>query len=252
MEDKIFNVLVEQQEISWRAIIFDLIKAEGMDPWDLDLSSLTQRYIQKVREMKEHDLQVSGKVLLAAAMLLKIKSNRLVGEDINEFDRLLASGEMSEDEFYAELEEDLKYARVAPPEEMLKLIPRTPQPRKRKVSVYDLVRALEKALEVKHRRLVKVSSPEGRTLVPKKRVDINLAIKQVYKKIRTWFVGNRKPRVNFSELMSEHPTKDEKLETFLPLLHLATQRKIDINQETHFGDISVRLRPDQKKPEAQG
>ena len=32
------------------------------------------------------------------------------------------------------------------------IYPRTPQPRKRKVSVFDLVQALEKALEVENRR----------------------------------------------------------------------------------------------------
>ena len=74
MQDQIFSILVEQNDITWKAILYDLIKSEKMDPWDVDLGQLTHRYIAKVKEMKEHDLKISGKVVLAAAMLLKIKS----------------------------------------------------------------------------------------------------------------------------------------------------------------------------------
>lgn len=241
MQDKLFQILVEQNDVTWKAIIYDLIKTEQMDPWDVDLSVLTQKFLERLREMRESNLNLSGKVLLAAAMLLKIKSKRLVGEDLNEFDRLLASAEMTEEQFYNELESELQTARVMPPEEMLRLIPRTPQPRKRKVSVYDLVRALEKALEVKHRRLIRIDSPEGRIIVPLKRLDITLAIKQVYKSVREWFVLNRKSRLMFSELLPEQPSRDAKLFTFVPLLHLGSQRKLDLEQQAPFEDFSIKL-----------
>jgi len=240
MQDQIFNILVEQNDITWKAILYDLIKTEKMDAWDVDLGQLTAKYIAKVKEMKEHDLKVSGKVVLAAAMLLKIKSKRLVGEDLNEFDRLLASAEMTEDQFYEDLEGELQKARIIPPEEMLKLIPRTPQPRRRKVSVYDLVRALEKALEVKHRRLIKMGSPEARVIVPERKIDITLAIKQVYKSIREWFVVNKKSKMQFSELLPKDADKNAKLFTFVPLLHLGTQRKVDLHQENNFDDFTIK------------
>ena len=241
MHEQIYDILVEQNDITWKAILYDLIKTERMDPWDVDLSQITGKYIQRVKGLKEHDLKVSGKVLLAAALLLKIKSKRLVGEDLNEFDRLLASAEMTEDQFYEELESDLQKARVIPPEEMLRLIPRTPQPRRRKVSVYDLVRALEKALEVKHRRLIKMGSPEARVIMPARKIDITLAIKQIYKSIREWFVVNRKSKMKFSELLPKDADKNAKLFTFVPLLHLGNQRKIDLSQEEPFQDFDIRL-----------
>ncbi len=248
MHEKIFQIVVEQNELTWKQLIQDLIKSEQMDPWDVDLSVLTQKYIAKIHELKEqHDLQVSGKILLAAAMLLKMKSKRLIGEDLNEFDRLLASADMTEDQFYTELEGELHKARILAPEEMLKLIPRSPQPRKRKVSVFDLVRALEKALEVKHRRLIRLDSPEGRLIVPLKKLDITLAIKQVYKSIREWFILNRKSNVKFSQLLPENPSRDAKMYTFVPLLHLGTSRKLDLEQQQAFDDFSIRLKSD--KPE---
>jgi segregation and condensation protein A len=241
MHEKLFQILVEPNDVTWKQLIYDLIKSEEMDPWNVDLGQLTSKYLARIKELKEHNLQISGKVLLAAAMLLKIKSKRLVGEDLNEFDRLLASAEMTEDQFYAELEGELQKARIVPPEEMLKLIPRTPQPRKRKVSVFDLVRALEKALEVKHRRLIKLDSPEGRIILPAKKIDITLAIKEVYKAIREWAVLHKKSKMKFSEILPKHPSKDAKIYTFVPLLHIGTQRKVDLEQEEAFDDFEIRI-----------
>ena len=41
--------------------------------------------------------------------------------------------------------------------------------------------------------------------------------------------------------MPEEPTKEDKVFTFIPLLHLTNQRKIDLNQENHFGEIEIVL-----------
>src|SRR3989344_1857421 len=148
--DRIFSLLTQQDEITWQTILYDLVRKEGMDPWDVDISLIARRYIELIRKLKEHDFRLSGKVLLAAAILLKLKSSKLVDEDITELDRLIRGEEegTSDDLLF---EEPGAYRR----EELgdISLMPRTPQPRKRKVSIFDLVKALEKALEVKHRRV---------------------------------------------------------------------------------------------------
>ena len=124
--------------------------------------------------------------------------------------------------------------------ERYKTSPRTPQPRRRKVSVYDLVRALEKALEVKHRRLIKMGSPEARVIIPHRKIDITLAIKQVYKSIREWFVVHKRSKLHFSELLPKDADKDAKIFTFVPLLHLGNQRKVDLIQEQAFDDFTIK------------
>ena len=52
MQQKIFDLLLEQEEISWKTIIYDLVKSEEMDPWDINITLLTQKYIQVIKEMK--------------------------------------------------------------------------------------------------------------------------------------------------------------------------------------------------------
>jgi len=231
--DKIFAILFEKDDITWQTIIYELIKSGDIDPWNIDLGLLTKKYIEIVKKLKEFDFKVSGKVLLAAAILLRIKSARLVGEDLEEFDKII-SGEQDEDFF----EEDFKNA-LRPGEQIEPLIPRLPQPRKRKVSIYDLMGALEKALEVKHRRLIK-NTPSFDIIIPKKRPNVNLIVKNLYLRIKRFFITGNKD-LTFSKLIPS-PSREDKVFTFIPLLHLANKRHIDIEQEIPFGEIAIHLR----------
>lgn len=238
MEDKIFKLLVEQDDITWKDIILNLVKTEQMDPWDINITVLSKRYIAMLKKAKELDFKISGKVVLAAAILLRLKSKRLVGEDLDEFDRLLAGNTVGEEEFYEDLAA-MRDASQIPEEERLNLIPRTPQPRKRKVSVYDLVNALEKALEVKKRRIIK-SIPTLEVEVPEKTTDIGLVIRQVYDKILDFFLAGKGRKMTFSHLVPSGD-KEDKILTFVPLLHLCNSRKVDLEQQEHFGEINIRL-----------
>jgi len=237
MHDKLYQLIVENDDISWKALLLDLVNSEQMDPWDIDIGLLTQRYIGRVQQLKETNLKVSGKVLLAAAILLKIKSKRLVGEDLNEFDRLIAASEVSEQQFYDELEQQLAHGEAAGMQDQsLELIPRLPQPRKRKVSVYDLVRALEKALEVKKRRLFN-SLHEVNVVIPDKKFDITAAMQSLYGKLVGLFATGMK-KLTFSSLIPSK-LKEDKVITFIPLLHLANEGKVELEQQEHFGEITI-------------
>ena len=234
--ERIFNIIFSKaDEITWQSIIYKLVKTEQMDPWDIDVSILAQKYINMLRNLKEHDFRISGKVLLAAAILLKMKSNKLVGEDLSELDRLLIGVEEEIEEFGFDETSD-----VTKLEEIPSLIPRTPQPRKRKVSIFDLVEALERALEVKKRRLLN-SIPPLNLEVPKKKKDITEIIKEVYGKIKSFFISAIKDKLTFSKLLPSD-SKEDKVHTFIPLLHLAQQNRIELLQETPFGEIMILLK----------
>lgn len=235
MYERIFSLLVEKNEISWKSIILDLIRSEEMDPWDVDVSLLSQKYIAHLKDLQKHNLHVSGKVLLAAAILLRIKSNKLLDDDLNEFDRLIAGNELSEEEFYDALEQDLARGEKIEFSDNVELIPRTPQARRRKVSVYDLVKALEKALEVKQRRILEKAHPS--VDIPVRKFDVTQAIDDLYGRISTHLDAGH-PHISFSSLISHLPKLD-KIHLFIPLLHLANQHKIDVSQESPFGDILI-------------
>lgn len=227
MQEKVFELLFDKDEITWQSILYDLVRTEQMDPWDIDISLLTQKYLKMLKKLKEMDFRLSGKILLAAAILLKIKSNKLIG-DVDKLQELMTS--TGEEEFFEDLtEEELQEIEEA------KLIPRTPQPRKRKVSIYDLVGALQQALEVKKRRVLR-SIPTAEIEIPEKKKDITLVIKEIYEKIKSFFSAGK--RLTFNQLIPSD-SKEDKVYTFIPLLHLTHQEKVDLKQEEHFGEIEI-------------
>ena len=138
MQQQIFELLLEQEDVSWKSILQELVKKEEMDPWDVDISMLSQKYIQIIKEMQEHDFRISGKILLAAAFLLKMKSAYLVDHDIAHLDQLIGQNDGSdESEIFEELENGERRVK-----DKYSLIPRNPQPRTRKVSLQELVYGL--------------------------------------------------------------------------------------------------------------
>jgi len=234
MQDEILEMLVEKDDVSWQSILNELVRSEKMNPWDVDVSLLAQKYMYTISKLKHMDFRISGKVLLAAALLLKFKSIKLVKDDIGELDRLMSGDDLTEglyDDLYENLEtnDDIVY------EEPPKLVPRTPQLRKRKVSVYDLVGALRKALEVKKRRVMRREPPEFEK--PVKKRDMSLVIKDIYSRISDHL--SEKDQLYFSHLL-ESGSKEEKILTFIPLLHLTNERKIDLEQKKHFDDIEIK------------
>ena len=237
-QEEVMDLLLEQDDVTWRTILLDLVKNEQMDPWDVNLTLLTKKYLQVIREMKEHDLKISGKILLAAALLLRIKSTHFIDKDLAEFDQLLYQT-ADEGEDWENLSEEQKEQRV---KEKYKLIPRNPQPRSRKVSIHDLIQALQKAMESKKRILAQ--QRPVKYIIHKKGMDIVEVIYDLYHKIM--YYSNKEEtqdkRITFTQLLPPQSGKQEKAFTFIPLLHLESLQKIETEQKKPFDEIYITLK----------
>lgn len=234
MQDRLFEMLIQKDEITWQTIIYDLIRTEQMDPWDIDVSLLTQKYIETVNRLQEMNFFISGKVLLASAILLKIKSHKLMDEDIAGFDSFLFNTGQEELSL-GDLEEIPRLKR----DELPKLTIKTPQARKRKVNLQDLMNALQKALEVNQRRVIRKMREERGYIIPQipeKKIEVSKMIKDIYEKIMGFF--QKREMVTFTKLVPSE-RKEDKILTLIPLLHLDTQGKINMVQEQPFGEIEI-------------
>jgi segregation and condensation protein A len=229
-------MLLKKDELTWQDILYDLIKSERMDPWDIDVSQLSKRYLEIVRKLEKTNFFVSGKVVLASAILLKIKSTKLLTEDISNFDSKLYSQE--EDEDYTEQLDDQEFEQDSQP----RLTIKTPIARKRRVSLNDLVDALEKALEVDTRRKVRKQDDylEEDLAMPVKKVDVGKKIKEVYSKVTNYF-KIKQSNLTFTQLLPSN-SKEDKVYTFIPLLHLENQNKVGMHQKDSFEEIYISLK----------
>jgi segregation and condensation protein A len=241
MQERLYNILLQKDEITWQSLIYELVRTGQMDPWNIDVSLLAQRYIKTLKELQETNFFISGKVILAAAILLKIKSDKLLTEKLASFDEQLFGKEEIEELQDLDFNEQLDRIKLF---ENPKLTIKTPLARKRKVSLHDLMGALKKALEIDKRRTIrKIREKEAvaHLKIPEKKIDLSKLIKEIYEKIKNFFVFKKGEVLTFKALVNSEK-KEDKIMTFVPLLHLDNQEKINLIQEKPFGEINILLK----------
>jgi segregation and condensation protein A len=203
-------------------ILLGLVQEHKIDPWDVDIGKLAEVFIKHIKEMEELDLRVSGRTVLSASVLLRMKSDYVLNENGN--------GNVAEEELQDVL--DIGLPELGP----VMLIHQSP----RKITIADLLGALQEALQdepnIKH--------PIRRGLEKIMRVlseyDINIEkyLEKMYHRIID--LGKDGHNVTFSELITEK-TRIAVARTLLLLLLLCGQKKVALAQDDLFGEIFVSL-----------
>ncbi|MEK6875421.1 MAG: segregation/condensation protein A [Nanoarchaeota archaeon] len=229
--------LLFSRELGWQEIIYDLINTEQLDPWDINIIVLSDRYLKKIQELEEADFFVSSKVLLAAALLLRLKSEILLNKYIRSIDEILFGKKAPDPKRILE--------RIELDEEIPELIPRSPIPRMRKVTIKELMDSLNQAISTENRRIKKEiinqnALRETAISMPKGKFSIKNKIKEIYLRLTTHLDEKKKQKVSYTDLIGTD--REEKIISFLPLLQLESQKKIWLDQEAHFHEIYIWLK----------
>jgi segregation and condensation protein A len=231
VHDLLFN-----REIGWQDIIHDLINTEQLDPWNVDLVILTEKYLVKVYELEEADFFVSSKVLLAAALLLRIKSEILLNKHIKSIDDILFNRTHDEKKY--------SYERIELEDDIPELVPRSPMPRFKKVTLQELMESLNKAIITENRRIKKEiinknAIRESSIALPKQNaISIKDKIKEIFDRLYGHFKENE-AHTNIAYSVFVGLDKQKRIEYFAPLLHLESQKKIWMEQPKHFAEIDI-------------
>lgn len=228
-----FFDIITGEELSWQTIIYDLIKTEQLDPWDINIGVLAEKYVETIQQLEEADFFISSKVLLACSLLLRLKSEILANDYIQDLDKELygRSDEKRYEIEKIEIDEG----------ELPLLVPRTPMTRHKKVTLQELMRALNQAIETENRRIkreIKGKQAEKAiiTVMPKSNhIPLKIRIKNIFGVI-SGYIDKGNKNVQFSYLA---PSREEKLASFVPILHLSNDGKIYLRQENHFEDIHI-------------
>jgi segregation and condensation protein A len=232
-QEQIHDILFNR-EIGWQDIIYDLINTEQLDPWDVNITILTEKYLEKIQALEEADFFVSSKVLLAASLLLRIKSEILLNKYIKSIDEIL---------FGKKEEKKATLERIELEDTIPELVPRSPMPRFKKVTLKELIESLNKAINTENRRIKKEiikknALRETAISLPKRKLGITDRIKKILGKLVNHFNSNEThKKVTYTKLTEE--SREERIHSFGPLLQLENQQKIWLHQEEHFGEIHV-------------
>ncbi len=232
IHDLLFN-----REIGWQDILYDLINTDQLNPWNIDIGLLSQGFLKKIREYEEMDFFVSSKVLLAAALLLRIKSEMILSRYMKSIDEIL---------FGSKEEEKRELERIELDEDIPELVPRSPIPRFRKVTLNELIDSLNKAIVTENRRIKKViidrnALREIGLSIPRKNYNIKNKLSSLHGKIKGHFKENAgHKKVSYTKIIGTD--KEERALSFFPILQLESNGKLWLEQEDHFEEIHIWLK----------
>jgi segregation and condensation protein A len=203
-------------------ILVSLAKNGEIDPWDIDVVDVTDKFLARLAELERLDLRVSSRTLLFASILVRMKSDALEESE-------------PEDADYDEpLEDDLQVCFPV-------LKPKVRRHAKRRVTLSELIQELKKATKRKEksdsRRLMQqLQANKFDALTVAHTEDIERQVRRVRRELKQRFGENE--RVRLSELVVEH-TAENIIKTYIPLLFMATRRQILLEQQEFFGDIFI-------------
>ncbi len=202
-------------------ILLGLVQEHKLDPWDIDIEKIAGVYMQRVKEMREFDLRVSGRTLLSASVLLRMKSDFVFNGHKN-----------------PEVEEELKEMLDIDLPELgqITIIQRSP----RKITLLDLMGALQDALQdtptrklVHRRKLEKIMQT-----LSEYHTNIEQYLEELYQRVKSLTASGQE--ISLSALVLER-TRLEVARTLLLLLFLEVQGRVSLRQPEPFGEIFAAL-----------
>ena len=216
-----FDVEALVGEATWKDILVDLVRKNKIDPWDIDILEVVDRYVSAVRELKVMDLRVPANIILAASMLLGFKSEVLLHEE--------------EQESAAEVQGMRPRQRV----EVEPLTLRLRLPPKRRLTLAELVAALDEAMKLREVRELAKKNLQVRFPLMFKSTDIEAETERVYQMVKA--SADKGSITTFSTLSRSGGAEDILIGLFIPLLFLAHRGKVSLVQERFFGEIIIAL-----------
>jgi len=203
----------------WEEALTAIVVEQGLDPLSLDVTKLTDAFMIYLNRLKSFDFRIPARFILIAAILLNMKCEALLQEEEERLDKLVAAAA-------AQL-------NLASP----LLIPPVSRQTARPVSLTDLIAALNKTFEIKRKKepLLALHGKHVPIEMPKRAIDIEHKIKEIYERIR------RKGIIKFSDLVPVWH-RAEIIASFIPLLYLANRGKVACEQKDMFKEITIKLK----------
>jgi segregation and condensation protein A len=203
----------------WEDALTAIVVEQGLDPLNLDVTKLTDAFMIYLNRVKSFDFRIPARFILIAAILLNMKCEALLQKEEESLDKLAAAAA-------AQL-------NLASP----LLIPPVSRQTTRPVSLIDLIAALNKTFEIKRKKepLLALHGRHVPIEMPKRAIDIEHKIKEIYERIR------RKGIIKFSDLVPVWH-RAEIIASFIPLLYLANRGKVACEQKDMFKEITIKLK----------
>lgn len=239
------------EELDGIEVLVQMAKQGKIDPWNIDIADIADKYMLHIAESKSNNLRLSGRALFFLAVLLKLKSNILVGIDPVQFEPLPPIDPEYDDSDDSRFSDDMYYQdfpdNVIPIEDIIQRRTSVKQNRNRIVTLKDLIRQLEFYEELDKKQALKNSLERAKRRVQSyKNMSnediINLAqeeyietsVKILEENLTKIFEKEEKIELNTLTLLGL-----DKITAYIALLFLSVKSEFDIEQEEFYSDLYV-------------
>lgn len=240
---------VQEAEVDGIEILVNMAKHGKIDPWNVDIVEVTDKYLMHLFQSKAQNLRLTGRTLLFAAILLKLKSNVLEGLDVLDFEPQREEDFNYDDEMPLDYQEEeyIPTNNVISIDEVLQRRTSVRLNHNRVVTLRDLIRQLEF-----YEMLDKKQSLKNAHERAKRRVQnyaklspddiINLAHDEYIEN------GVQRLKANLSEILSRQDKIElneltllgmDKISAYISLLFLTAESDYDLEQDEFYSDLYV-------------
>ncbi len=229
-------------------ILVDMARAGKIDPWNIDIVDVTDKYLAHFCSMKSQDLRITGRTYLFASILLNMKSKILDGVDVLQFQ------DAPEDEFFEDdypedygAEDFVPTANAQTIDDVLKRRTSVRLNRNRVVTLHDLIRQLQFYEKLEQKQSLKQAHERAKNrvrsysrLTPEDLMDmahenhIQDCVLKLKENLVQIFEHQEKIELNELTLLGMN-----KMSAYLALLFLSANSNYELVQEEFYSSLYV-------------
>lgn len=235
-------------------MLLTMVRSAQLDITEISLAAVAEQYFARLEAMQRLDVEIESSYLVVFAELLELKSRLLLPEpEVDDEADYYLDSPGDDDEYTAEhsLVERLEaYSLVKLAAEWLgerEVVSKARFPRPVS-AIYEEEPELDLSLDSLAAAMRKIyidgRLPRGPVAVARITMSLPDRIAQL------WKIFVKQPLTRFRQLLGLNPSRSLIVVTFLALLALAKERKVNLTQENTVGDIVINRQdePDGTKP----
>lgn len=238
LETKKYSIKIDNFEGPLDLLCY-LIDKNKMNIYDVNLTEITEQYIEYLNEMEKMNLEIASEFILMASTLLYLKSKKLLPkqeEEIEEITEEELVRRIIEYKKFKEITNKLKENYKTYSNRIFKIKEEIELPTQKLKEEYDSqkIPSIYKALIEKSSVKINKNAKNIEKIAIVEKYTVSDKVKQMYK------VLVKQKRFVFNKLFSfSKNEKEEVVTAFSGLLEMSRRSKIETTQEELFGDIVV-------------
>ena len=220
-------------------LLCHLIDKNKMDIYDINLSQITDQYIEYIKKMNDMNLEITSEFLVMSSTLLYLKSKHLLPkeqEDEEEITEEELIRRIIEYKSYKEITKKLKENFIQYSKRFYKTAEEIKLPKQKIEKKYDdtIIPEIYKSIIQKNAEKINENAANIEKIAITETYSVGDTVKQMYSSLL------RFKKFTFNKLFSlKKHDKKEVVTAFSGLLEMSRSNKVITEKEKLFGDIEV-------------